>query len=182
MLLILCVVAVAAGCAKKDMIVKETAPAQGAGEVSSAPVDAAPAATDVQTERVASPDTGAGDLAGSESADLPANPLETVYFDFDSWLLSVQAREALARNAAWLRTNAAVTVTLEGHTDERGSDAYNLALGEQRAKAALGYLKNLGIDVRRLTVVSYGEEKPAVDGDDEAAWSKNRRVEFIPRR
>lgn len=180
MLLILCVAVVAAGCAKKDMIVKETAPVQGTAETSTSP-ETLPTAQ-VVTEPVPLPETAAGDLGGADRAAVLANPLETVYFDFDSWILSAQTRESLARNAAWLRSNAAVTVTMEGHTDERGSDAYNLALGEQRAKAAMQYLLTLGIAADRMNIVSYGEEKPAVDGDDESAWSRNRRVEFIPRR
>jgi peptidoglycan-associated lipoprotein len=162
------------------VIVKEEVPVPGAIEVAPPPAGPALPPVEVRTEPVPLPETAAGDLGGADRVAVLASPLETVYFDFDSWVLSVQAREALARNAAWLRSNAAVTVTLEGHTDERGADAYNLTLGEQRSKAALQYLLNLGIPASRLTVVSYGEEKPAIDGDDETAWSRNRRVEFIP--
>jgi peptidoglycan-associated lipoprotein len=182
MLLILCVAVAAAGCAKKDMIVKETAPVQGVAETSPEPVAAVLPADEVRTEAVPQPETAGGELNGGDGTAALALPLETVYFDFDSWLLGVQARESLARTAAWLRSNPGVAVTLEGHTDERGSDAYNLALGEQRAKAAMQYLLNLGISASRLMVVSYGEEKPAIDGDDESAWSRNRRVEFTSRR
>lgn len=180
--LALTVFAVSAGCAKKEMIV--TAPPAGLGVEQAGPASpsAAPAATGVAAEPVIVADVEAGDMAPSEGGALQASPLETVYFDFDSWILTAPARDALARNAEWLRKNPGVVVMLEGHTDERGSDAYNLALGEQRAKSALKYLSTLGIDAALMDVMSYGEEKPAVDGDDESAWSRNRRVEFIPRR
>ena len=105
--------------------------------------------------------------------------LDTVYFDFDAYLLSAEAREILARNARFLGADAAARVTLEGHADERGSDEYNLALAEQRGVAVRRYLASLGIGEDRMEVVSYGEDKPAATGSDEAAWIKNRRVEFV---
>lgn len=104
--------------------------------------------------------------------------LDVVYFDFDAYLLSAEARETLSRNARVLGANG-TRVTLEGHADERGSDEYNLALAEQRAVAVRRYLKSLGIGEERMEVVSYGEDKPAVTGGDEAAWARNRRVEFV---
>lgn len=180
--LALTVFAVAAGCAKKEMIVADPSAGLGVEQAPPASPSPAPAATGVAAEPVIVADGAAGDMAPSGGDAVQASPLETVYFTFDSWILTAPAREALARNAEWLRKNPAVTVMLEGHTDERGSDAYNLALGEQRAKSALKYLSTLGIDAARMDVMSYGEEKPAVDGDDESAWGRNRRVEFIPRR
>jgi peptidoglycan-associated lipoprotein len=104
--------------------------------------------------------------------------LETVYFDYDSYTLSPEARQALARNAGWLKENAGISVTIEGHCDERGSDEYNLALGERRAVAVKNYLATLGVAAARLSVVSYGEEHPAVAGHDESAWLQNRRAAF----
>jgi len=176
--LALTVFAVAAGCAKKETIV--AGPSAGLGVEQTPP--SAPSVKDVATEPVVVAEVAAADMAPSDSAAVLTSPLETIYFDFDSWILTAPAREALARNAEWLRKNPDVVVTLEGHTDERGSDAYNLALGEQRAKSAQKYLTTLGIDAVRMDLMSYGEEKPAVDGHDESAWSRNRRVEFIPRR
>jgi peptidoglycan-associated lipoprotein len=105
--------------------------------------------------------------------------LEKIYFDFDATTLSEQARTSLANNAERLRKNSTVTVRIEGHCDERGSDEYNLALGEKRAKTAMHYLVTMGIPAKRLSVLSYGKEKPADSGHDEAAWSKNRRDEFV---
>lgn len=105
--------------------------------------------------------------------------LEKIYFDFDATTLSDQARTSLTNNAARLRKNSTVTVRIEGHCDERGSDEYNLALGEKRAKTAMHYLVTMGIPAKRLSVLSYGKEKPADARHDEAAWSKNRRDEFV---
>jgi peptidoglycan-associated lipoprotein len=105
--------------------------------------------------------------------------LETVYFDFESYTLTPAAREILYRNAQWLTAHPQTRITIAGHTDERGSDAYNIALGENRARAAMKYLLTLGIAQERLSVISYGEEKPADPGHDEAAWAKNRRAGFL---
>jgi peptidoglycan-associated lipoprotein len=104
--------------------------------------------------------------------------LEQIYFDFDSSALSDDARKSLAKNADILKKNASVDLLIEGNCDERGSDQYNIALGEKRAKAAMKYLVAMGIPERKLSVISYGEEKPAVTGHDENAWHQNRRDEF----
>ncbi|UFS71817.1 peptidoglycan-associated lipoprotein Pal [Geomonas sp. RF6] len=111
--------------------------------------------------------------AGSVQAEL-----EKVYFDYDSSSLSQEARNTLSKSAQYLSRNSQVKVRVEGHCDERGSDEYNMALGERRAKAARDYLVNLGISSDRLSTISYGHEKPADPGHDEAAWAKNRRDEF----
>jgi peptidoglycan-associated lipoprotein len=105
----------------------------------------------------------------------------TIYFDFDSSALRADAREGLQANAAYLKSNASVAVVIEGNTDERGSSEYNLALGKRRAEAAYKYLIDLGIDASRLSTVSFGEEKPAVEGHNELAWAKNRRDDFKAR-
>jgi peptidoglycan-associated lipoprotein len=106
--------------------------------------------------------------------------LETVYFDFDKSDLRQDARNVLTKNAEMLlKTKQGAIVKVEGHCDERGSAEYNLALGERRAMSALQYLLTLGVQPDRLSIVSYGKEKPAVQGDDEAAWAKNRRAEFV---
>lgn len=104
--------------------------------------------------------------------------LDTVYFNFDAYLLSLEARDTLARNARFLNESKLTTVIIEGHADEMGSDDYNLALAEKRAIAALRYLEALGVDQDRMKTISYGEDKPAVIGHDEVSWAKNRRVEF----
>jgi peptidoglycan-associated lipoprotein len=109
-----------------------------------------------------------------------ASPFETVYFDFDKSDLRQDARNTLTKNAEiMLKSKQAAKIKIEGHCDERGSAEYNLALGERRAKSALQYLITLGVQPDRLSIISYGKEKPAVQGNDEEAWAKNRRAEFL---
>jgi peptidoglycan-associated lipoprotein len=102
-----------------------------------------------------------------------------VYFDFDQYDLTAPARETLKQHADWLLANPAFDLLVEGHCDERGTAEYNLALGERRANAAKDYLAGLGVDARRITTISYGEELPVDAGHDEAAWTKNRRAHFV---
>lgn len=104
--------------------------------------------------------------------------MERIHFDFDQFTLSAEARQTLGQNAKYLNANEAVQVVIEGHCDDRGSDEYNLALGESRALAAKSYLVSLGISSKRLSVISYGEEKPLDASTGEAAWAQNRRAEF----
>ena len=124
-------------------------------------------------------DERANGRSSAEVTGAATNPLKTVYFGFDAYLLTAEARETLAGNAQYLANNQLSRVTIEGHADERGSDDYNLALAEKRAVAAKRYLQSLGINEERMEAVSFGENKPAVDGDDEAAWARNRRVDFV---
>jgi peptidoglycan-associated lipoprotein len=105
--------------------------------------------------------------------------LNDVYYDFDKSTLSAEAKQTLAENATQLKDAGSMAVTIEGHCDERGTNAYNLALGEKRANAAKDYLVSLGVDAGRVTTISYGEEKPFDAGHDESAWSKNRRAHFV---
>lgn len=105
---------------------------------------------------------------------------ETIYFDFDKSDLRQDARDVLYKNAdILLKAKPDAKIQIEGHCDERGSAEYNIALGERRAKSALQYLLTLGVKADRLSTISYGKEKPAVQGSDEAAWAKNRRAEFV---
>ena len=104
---------------------------------------------------------------------------ENVYFDFDNATLDYQAQELLKQKAMWLRDFPEANVVIEGHCDERGTNAYNLALGERRAESAKAFLVNLGISDARLTTISYGEEKPLDMGQNEESWAKNRRAAFV---
>ena len=104
---------------------------------------------------------------------------EDVHFAFDSSLLDIDAERILEQKAAWLQDNGDATVQIEGHCDERGTSAYNLALGERRANSVQEYLTVLGVDPSRLSTISYGEEQPLDPGHDEAAWSRNRRAHFV---
>jgi len=103
---------------------------------------------------------------------------EDIYFDFDKSILSPSAQDNLLRKAEWLRENYDATVTIEGHCDERGTNEYNLALGDRRAESAKDFLSDLGIDPSRLSTISYGEERPVDPRRNEEAWAKNRRSHF----
>ena len=101
---------------------------------------------------------------------------DRVFFGFDKYSLKAKARQTMERQATFLKNNAGIKVVLPGHADERGTREYNLALGERRASSAKDYLVALGIDPNRITIISYGKERPAVAGSNEAAWSQNRRA------
>ena len=104
---------------------------------------------------------------------------EDIYFEFDKSTLTPAAQDNLLRKAEWLRENPDATVTIEGHCDERGTNEYNLALGDRRAESAKSFLIDLGIDPSRLTTISYGEERPVDPRHMEEAWDKNRRDHFV---
>ncbi len=106
-------------------------------------------------------------------------PLKDVFFDFDKAVLREDAKKTLNENIQWLKANPAVRIVIEGHCDERGTNEYNLALGERRAKAVRDYLVAGGIDAKRISTISYGEERPFVLGHDESAWKFNRRAHFV---
>ncbi len=104
---------------------------------------------------------------------------EDIFFEYDSAALLSDAQATLQEKAAWMNTNSDVTVILEGHCDERGTEAYNLALGERRADAAKTFLIDLGITPERMTTISYGEERPVDPARNEEAWARNRRTHFV---
>ncbi|MEE4364079.1 MAG: peptidoglycan-associated lipoprotein Pal [Desulfotignum sp.] len=104
---------------------------------------------------------------------------QNIHFAFDSSALSSEAKERLKQKAQWLKENPNVSVTIEGHCDERGTTEYNLALGERRASAVESYLQDLGIGGFRMDTVSFGEERPLDPGQTEAAYAKNRRAQFV---
>src|SRR5262245_11989544 len=104
---------------------------------------------------------------------------QDVNFDFDKYDLQPDARAILDRKAAFLNENGSVRTQIEGHYDERGTEAYNLALGERRANAAQQYLTTMGISAGRLSTISYGKERPLDPGHNEAAWARNRRDHFV---
>jgi peptidoglycan-associated lipoprotein len=119
-------------------------------------------------------------LRRGESARTPAgSPLKEIYFGFDRYDLSSEARSILRNAADWLRSNPAVRVEIEGHCDERGTNEYNLALGAKRAQAARDYLVSLGVAAGRLSTISYGEEIPLCRDNHESCWQRNRRDRFV---
>jgi peptidoglycan-associated lipoprotein len=105
--------------------------------------------------------------------------LQDAYFDYDKYELRDDARSALATDAEWLKKYATVQILIEGHCDERGTNEYNLALGERRANSAKDYLLSLGVDAGRVKTVSYGEERPFCTESTEACWAKNRRAHLV---
>lgn len=149
-----------------------TADSSGGGTTSTGTTQTATTTTSTETE--------AGIVPGSQE-DLVVNVGDRVFFAFDRYDLSAEAREQLEKQAAWLKTHRHVTVTIEGHADERGTREYNLALGERRANSIKNYLVALGIDASRIEVVSYGKERPAVIGSNEEAWAQNRRGVMVVR-
>jgi peptidoglycan-associated lipoprotein len=118
-----------------------------------------------------------GPAAGSQE-ELTVEVGDRVFFDFDQYNIRADQRGTVEALAAWLDTNPSVTLTIEGHCDERGTREYNLALGERRANSVRDYLVALGINPARLSTVSYGEERPAVLGSNESSWAQNRRGVF----
>jgi len=115
----------------------------------------------------------------AREAALKKGQLETVYFNYDQWSVREDQKAVLQSNAEWLKANPQVRVRLEGNCDQRGTAEYNLALGQKRADAVKTFLEGLGISRNRLETISYGFERPLDRGQNEAAWAKNRRVDFM---
>lgn len=133
-----------------------------------------------QKEEVAPEPLGGADVPSAGEADDRDRFLkEPIPFEYDKANLTSEAREILARKAKWLQANLNVSVIFEGHCDERGTTEYNMALGDRRAQSVKNYLIDLGVSGSRMTTISFGEEKPLDPGHDEAAWSKNRRVQPV---
>ena len=154
-----------AACATKP---KDAADASGSGSASS---DSSVGDGNI-TET-----TGSGIVAGSQE-DLIVNVGDRVFFGYDSSDLDSDALELLQDQVAWLKQNSGVSVTIEGHCDERGTREYNLALGERRALEVRDFLIIKGVSGKKIRVVSYGEEKPLKSASNEKAWAENRRVEI----
>jgi peptidoglycan-associated lipoprotein len=112
--------------------------------------------------------------------DFVQNVGDRVFFGYDRYDLTPEAQATLQKQAAWLNSYPQATVVIEGHCDERGTREYNLALGERRAASVANYLVALGIDANRIQTISYGKERPAVDGHDETSWAQNRRGVTVP--
>ena len=178
-----CVMFIASGCATQE-VVKSQEPGMSQAVAAKQMQAEQPKAVAVKAEPSGNKTSSKGNEAMgalepvSNTAELKI-ALEKIYFDFDSAILSKEARQTLVNNAEKIRQASKIMISIEGNCDERGSDEYNLALGERRAQAAMQYLVTLGIPETRLSVISYGKEKPAVAGHDEASWAQNRRDEFV---
>jgi peptidoglycan-associated lipoprotein len=115
----------------------------------------------------------------AEQAAAAAAGLRDVFFAYDSWVISEDGRQALSRAAEWMKSSSGAAIKVEGHCDERGTSAYNLVLGEKRAKAVRNYLVELGVSANRLSVVSYGKERPFCNEHAESCYQQNRRGHLI---
>ena len=189
---VICIVATtlcASGCAKQeivkqDQMIPPSAQQTRAVTSTAAKTEASGAAVAEQPANEAQvhsqlPIDGAADSLRSKQDAIQLTSLEKIYFDFNSYKLSPAARGTLAKNAELLKQKGTINIRIEGNCDELGSDDYNLALGERRAKEAMKYLQAMGIPDVRLSVISYGKEKPVDPGHDEAARANNRRDEFV---
>ena len=137
-------------------------------------------ATETTTETPPVEDTTEEMTEGDTEVEPQKIPvLGDVFFAFDKYNLSSEAKRQLEDNGRQLRNGSSTSITIEGHCDERGTVAYNLALGERRAKAAKDYLVSLGVSASRIRTISFGEERPFDNGHNEAAWAKNRRGHFV---
>ena len=144
----------------------------GGAIVTQAQTEAPQAVTEAPQIAVTTP---AGTVPGTEE-DLRLNVGDRVFFGFDRSTLKPEARTQIQRWAAWMNQYPSIRTTIEGHCDARGTREYNLALGERRSNSALEYLVSLGISPNRISVISYGKERPAVLGADDAVWAQNRRA------
>lgn len=106
-------------------------------------------------------------------------PLAMIHFDYDKYFIRADAKPVLERDAAWLKKFRTIKILIEGHCDERGTEEYNLALGEKRAKSTMDYLTSLGVSTDRMKILSYGKSQPLATGHDEVSWQKNRRAQFV---
>ena len=171
------VLLLAVGCAKKPAADEMTAQAPAGTEMSQPSQMGGAQDGGIQEEAIT--DGAIAEPQAQPEDKLAITGLERIHFAFDSFVLSEQAKSTLENNARYLKANPGIKVRIEGHCDERGSDSYNLALGEKRARVAEQYLASLGVDGIRMSIISYGEEVPLDPAGTEAAWSKNRRAEFI---
>ncbi len=133
------------------------------------------------TTSTTTPDTGKSSVATTDQSTKINAPItldRVIYFDFDSYAVKDEFRPIVEAHANLLKQTSGAKEVAEGHTDERGGSEYNLALGQKRAEAVVQQMKVLGVGDSQLEAVSYGKERPAVDGHDESAWAKNRRVEL----
>jgi peptidoglycan-associated lipoprotein len=181
-----------AGCAKRPATTQAAAPA---------PTGAAATTSGMPPTTAAQPGMSGGGTAGPATAAPPASgmgpataapaarpapkefvavaDLKDVHFDFDKYDIRPPDAKVLDGNAGWLKSNPNHLVLIEGHCDERGTNEYNLALGERRAKSTMNYLVSQGVQASRITIISYGEERPSCTQKNEECWAKNRRAHFL---
>jgi peptidoglycan-associated lipoprotein len=176
------VAAIFVGCAKRPALTAVSSPAPTGG----AEVQAAPAAPQPAPPAAAAPAPAPAPVTAAPEPPRPApkdfaavDALKPIHFDFDRYEIRPADRRILDANASWLKQNGNQLVLIEGHCDERGTNEYNLGLGERRARATMNYLVGQGIQANRITIVSYGEERPACMEKNERCWAQNRRAAFL---
>jgi peptidoglycan-associated lipoprotein len=181
---------IATGCAKRPATTQASAPPAPTPPPSAAAPSPTPGGGGPSMAAPTTPGRPGGPGAGGPSAAAPgARPsprefmaipeLKDVFFDFDKYDIRPGDAKTLDANADWLKKNTNHLVLIEGHCDERGTNEYNLALGERRAKATMNYLVSQGVQASRITIISYGEERPQCTDKNEACWGKNRRGHFL---
>ncbi len=171
------------GCAKKSAVKEQSVSAEEKAAADKAAQEARAKAEADAKERAIREARLAAEQRAKEEAEAKVAPqaaaFKDVLFDFDKFGLKPESRDILKEVAAWLTRNKDKNVLIEGNCDERGTTEYNLALGERRAKEAMKYLVELGVDAKRIKTISYGKERPLDPGHDEEAWAKNRRDHFV---
>ena len=120
-----------------------------------------------------------GSRSDAAAGDRGSQELRAIFFDFDKHTIRPDAARTLDANVNWLKSHPSALLLIEGHCDERGTNAYNLVLGERRAKATQEYLVSRGVEAARITIISYGEERPSCNAHNEACWAQNRRANFL---
>ena len=168
LLMVIMVLVFSVSCSKKA-VTKET-------ELISGPETASSENVTVYQEESTKSEEIAESASDNTSNNIMMINLEDIFFEFDKSTLTPAAQETLTQKARWLKVNTNVSVVIEGHCDERGTNEYNLALGDRRAAGTKAFLVDLGISPTRLVSISYGEERPIIRGDSEKAWAKNRRA------
>jgi len=182
-----------AGCAKRPATTQVAAPPPTAA----AATTPGPGPSTAQPSTMAPGGPGSGGPSTATPAPAPApataapaarptpsefradDNLKDIFFDFDKYDIRPGDTKVLDANASWLKSNANHLVLIEGHCDERGTNEYNLALGERRAKSTMNYLVSQGVQASRITIISYGEERPTCTQKTEECWAKNRRAHFL---
>ena len=172
-----------AGCAKRPATTAASAPAPTGAAATTTGTGGATATTPTPAPATAAPPaTTATPTPGARPQPkefVAVADLKPIYFDFDKYDIRPGDAKVLDSNAQWLKSNAEQLILIEGHCDERGTNEYNLALGERRAKSTMNYLVSQGVQASRITIISYGEERPTCTQKNEECWSKNRRAQFL---
>jgi peptidoglycan-associated lipoprotein len=177
---------ISSGCAKRPTSTAATAapapapaPASRAATPGPAPT-ASPSPSATARPAAAAPATAVAPAVRPSPKEFEATAaLRDVFFEFDKYDIRPEDAKTLDASATWLKANAENLVLIEGHCDERGTNEYNLALGERRAKATMNYLVSQGVQANRITIISYGEERPSCNEKNDSCWAKNRRARFL---